>query len=130
VPACATVAGFTASGYQRDKLQFACVSGNVSGNCLEAIMSSSRKSPVASYRHRMKRQGFVRVEVQVRKEDAGLIRRVAGALTDPDRAAQARILLHREFGEASTQGLKALLASAPEGIDVDRPYDTGRDTEF
>lgn len=78
----------------------------------------------------MKRRGFTRVEVQVRKEDAGLIRRVAGALTDPDRAVQARVLLHREFGGASTRGLKALLASAPEGIDVDRPYDMGREIDL
>jgi len=79
----------------------------------------------------MKRPGFIRVEEQVRKEDADLVRRVAAALSDPDRAPQVRALLHREFGGGPTQGLKALLASAPfEGIDIDRPRDAGRDIDL
>jgi hypothetical protein len=94
-------------------------------------MASSRKSPIASYRHRMKRRGFVRVEVQVRKEDADLVRSVAGALADPDRAVEARALLRHRFGQAPAKGLKALLASAPlEGIDLDRSRDTGRDVDL
>jgi hypothetical protein len=36
----------------------------------------------------MARQGFVRVEVSVRKEDAGLIRRVAAVLSDPLRRTE------------------------------------------
>ena len=46
-------------------------------------MSSSGKSALRSHRTRMARRGFVRVEVNVRKEDANLIRDVAAALCDP-----------------------------------------------
>lgn len=59
----------------------------------------------------MKRQGIVRVEVQVRQEDAVLVR-------DTD---EARALLRARFSARKAQGLKALLASAPlEGIDIAR----------
>ena len=86
-----------------------------------------RKNPLASYRRRMKRQGVVRVEVQVRKEDAALVRSVASALTDPEREADARALLRQRFAEPRTKRLKALLAAAPlEGIDLERTRDTGR----
>ena len=37
-------------------------------------------SSLTSHRARKRRQGFVRVEVNVRKEDAGLVRHVAAAL--------------------------------------------------
>ena len=55
-------------------------------------MVSKSKSSVASHRARKERQGFVRVEVNVRKEGAGLVRRVASALSDPARQAEARRL--------------------------------------
>ena len=85
------------------------------------------KNPVVSYRRRMKRKGIVRVEVQVRKQDAELVRRVAGALTDPALESEARTYLRQRFAGHSAKGLKALLAAAPlEGIDFDRPRDTGR----
>lgn len=91
-------------------------------------MSKTQKRPLARYRRRMKRQGVVRVEVQVRKEDAALVRSVAGALTDPERAAEARALLRRRFADPRAKGLKALLAAAPlEGIDLTRERDLGRD---
>jgi hypothetical protein len=58
-------------------------------------MSGKVKSGVAM-RRRMKRQGFVRVEVYVRKEDATLVRQVADALVHPERAPETRALLrHR-----------------------------------
>jgi len=46
-------------------------------------MTGGAKSSLASYRARMERKGFVRVEVNVRKEDANLVRRIAAALSDP-----------------------------------------------
>jgi hypothetical protein len=79
----------------------------------------------------MKRQGVVRVEVQVRRQDADLVRRVAGALTDPTREAEARALLRQRFGDSPAGGLKALLAAAPlEGIDLERPRDRGRTVDL
>jgi len=92
----------------------------------EAMAAPGRKS-VASYRQRMKRRGLVRVEVQVRKEDAGLVRGIASALVDPDREAETRALLRDKLGAPAAAGLKALLAAAPlEGIDLERSRDTGR----
>ena len=90
-------------------------------------MADTRKKAVTSYRRRMKRRGLVRVEVQVRKEDAALVRSVAGALTDPSLAGEARTMLRERFGPRAAKGLKALLASAPlDGIDLDRVRDRGR----
>jgi hypothetical protein len=79
----------------------------------------------------MKRQGLVRVEVQVRREDASLVRSVAGALTDPVHGVEARTLLRERFAPRNVKGLKALLADAPlEGIDVERVRDMGRSVDL
>ncbi|MDE2488330.1 MAG: hypothetical protein KGO51_13130 [Alphaproteobacteria bacterium] len=94
-------------------------------------MASKPKSSVAMHRARKAGQGFVRVEISVRKEDAGLVRRVASALSDPSRQAEARKLLRQRFAEPPKASLKALLASAPlDGIDLDRDRDLGRDVEL
>lgn len=79
----------------------------------------------------MKRAGFVRVEVQVRDEDAPLLRSVARALADPERAGDARALLRQHFIQPSAKGLKELLTAAPlDGIDLGRSRDTGRDVDL
>lgn len=94
-------------------------------------MASNAKSSVAAHRARRQRQGFVRVEVNVCKEDASLLRRVAAALSDPSRQAKARNLLRQGFAESPKVSLKALLASAPlDGIDLDRSRDLGRDIDL
>jgi len=105
-------------------------SGNISGN-RKTTMAGKTKSTVAIHRARRKRQGFVRVEVNVRKEDASLVRRVASALSDPSRQGQARKLLRQGFAEPPRVSLKALLASAPlDGIDLDRSPAPGRDVDL
>ncbi|MGA0594513.1 hypothetical protein [Enterovirga sp. CN4-39] len=72
-------------------------------------------------------RGVVRVEVEVRLEDAPLIRMVARALRDPGRAPTARAMLDRRLARTEAAGLKELLASAPlDGIELDRSQDTGR----
>lgn len=89
------------------------------------------KSPVASRRARRQRQGFARVEVNVRKEDAGLVRLVASVLSDPARQAEARALLRQRFAEPPPVSLKALLASAPlDGIELDRSPDLGHHVDL
>jgi len=94
-------------------------------------MRSRNESSLAGHRARMARRGFVRVEVNVLKEDASLVRHVAAALSDPARQAEARVLLRQRFAEPSKVGLKALLASAPlEGIDLDRGQAVGRDVDL
>lgn len=88
-------------------------------------------SPVTAWRKRRQRQGFVRVEVQVRKEDARLVREVASALGDPVRETEVRTLLREKIERPHNSGLKALLASAPlEGIVLDRQHDLGREISF
>jgi hypothetical protein len=65
------------------------------------------------------------------KDDAGLVRSVAAALSDPSRQAEARRLLQQRFGEPPKVSLKALLASAPlDGIDLDRSPAPGRDVDL
>jgi hypothetical protein len=92
-------------------------------------LADSNPSPVTQWRRRRQRQGFVRVEVQVRREDAALVRDVAAALVDPEHESETRAILCENFSTPHTRGLKALLAAAPlEGIDLDRPRDFGRDT--
>ncbi len=55
-------------------------------------MATTGPSPVTRWRKRRQRQDFVRVEIQVRKEDAALVRDVAAALVDPP--ARDRDSLH------------------------------------
>lgn len=94
-------------------------------------MAGKTKSSVALHRARKERQGFVRVEVNVRKENASLVRGVASALSDPSRQAQARKLLRQRFVDPPKISLKALLASAPlDGIDLDRGHDLGWDVDL
>jgi hypothetical protein len=94
-------------------------------------MARLRKSSLSAYRHRQKRQGIVRLEVHVRKDDAALIRGVAHALSDPAREVDTRALLRERFGAVRGKSLKALLAAAPlEGIDLTRRRDLGRDIKL
>ena len=60
-------------------------------------MTTARKTPLDSFRLRQKRQGLVRVELQVRKKDAAFVRGVAKALVDPAREPEARSLLKARF---------------------------------
>ncbi len=84
-------------------------------------------SAVAAHRRRLRSRGLQRIEVQVRGEDAPLVRAVAAALADPDQAGEARALLRRRFEPERTRSLKDLLAAAPlDDIDLTRSRDTGR----
>ena len=95
---------------------------------MKDAVTDSDLSPVTRWRRRRQRQGFVRVEVQVRKEDAGLLRDVAGALGDPAREAETRAALRETLAPPRAGGLKTMLEQAPlEGIDLARPRDPDRD---
>jgi hypothetical protein len=86
-----------------------------------------QKSSLVAHRARLQREGFVRVEVNVRREDASLVRCVASALSDPSRQAEARTLLRQRFAQPPGVSLKQLLASAPlDGVDLERSPDPGR----
>ena len=94
-------------------------------------MSNVQKRAVTAYRRKLKRQGIIRLELHVRKDDADLVRGVARALSNPEQEAEARALLRERFGGRRPRGLKALLAAAPlEGIDLARGRDLGRSDEL
>ncbi|HLA21553.1 MAG TPA: hypothetical protein VJZ74_08845 [Pseudolabrys sp.] len=91
-------------------------------------MPASQKKSLVAHRRRLKRRGITRLEVQVRKDDAALIRGVARALADPAREKATRALLRKRFAISHAKNLKALLAAAPlEGIDLTRERDRERD---
>lgn len=92
-------------------------------------MPTNHRKSLSAFRQRLKRQGMVRVEVHVRKEDAALIRGAAKALVDPEREVETRVFLRERF--AVGDGLKTLLAAAPlEGIDLSRDRDLGRNIDL
>lgn len=94
-------------------------------------MPAHPSSAVAEHRRRLQSRGLRRLEVQVRREDAPLLRAVAAALADPNRAAEARALLRARFATPPGVSVKAVLAAAPlDDIDLDRPRDVGRSVEF
>jgi hypothetical protein len=94
-------------------------------------MAKPQRKAVKNFRNRLKRQGMARLEVNVRKDDATLVRNVVRALSSPDQEQTARALLREHFGSKQTEGLKALLAAAPlEGINLSRERDFGRDIDL
>jgi hypothetical protein len=94
-------------------------------------MRSRQNRAVASHRRRLKRRGIVRVELRVRTEDVPLVRGVADALADPERAGETRALLRERVVVSGAGGLKDWLAAAPlEGIALSRDRDAGRDVDL
>ena len=59
-------------------------------------MTNPAKSALAGHRARMARRGLVRVEVDVNRDDAGLVRLVAAALSDPARRDAAHAIRPRQ----------------------------------
>lgn len=93
-------------------------------------MTKAESSAVAQSRMRHRRQEYVRVELQVRKEDVDLVRDVARALVDPERESETRTVLREQIVASNLGDLKALLAAAPlEGIELERAGEIGRDTD-
>jgi ribosomal protein S11 len=107
------------------------ISGYISGNHRGFEMAAAQRKAVNSYRGRLKRKGITRLEVHVKKADAGLVRSVARALSDPGKEKETRALLRARFGTGKMKGLKALLAAAPlEDVDLTREHDLGRDIDL
>jgi hypothetical protein len=95
-------------------------------------MRAAGKKAVAEHRKRLKQRGLVRIELRAPKEDAALLREIAGALADPARAPQLRVLLRRDVNPYAGMGLKELLAAAPLDLDLDfdRSRNPGRSVDF
>jgi hypothetical protein len=112
-----------------DKIQ---ISGYISGNRLGGVtLVKAQRKAINSFRKRLKQQGMARLEVNIRKDDAALVRNVVRALSSPERGQTARALLREHFGSGHAEGLKARLAAAPlEGIDLSRERDLGRDVDL
>jgi hypothetical protein len=108
------------------------ISGYISGNRPGGVtLVKAQRKAINSFRKRLKHQGMARLEVNVRKDDAALVRNVVRALSSPEQEQTARALLREHFGSRPAEGLKALLAAAPlEGIDLSRARDLGRDVEL
>jgi hypothetical protein len=94
-------------------------------------MPASKRQAVNAMRRRRKRQGIVRLEVNVRRSDVPLLRGVAEALGDPKREAEIRALLRDRLAKSGALGFKAFLAAAPlEGVELMRDRRVGRDVEL
>ena len=94
-------------------------------------MVKAQRKAINSFRKRLKQQGMARLEVNVRKADATLVRNMVRALVNPQQEQAARALLREHFGSRQVDGLKALLAAAPlEGINLSRERDFGRDFDL
>jgi hypothetical protein len=88
------------------------------------------KNALAAHRRRRKREGLIRLEVSVRKDDAPLVRRIAGELNDPDRAPEFRSMLRKQLSPAAPT-FKELLERTPiDGLEFDRPRDLPREIEL
>ena len=92
---------------------------------------TTTQSTTTQWRKRQAELGFVRVEVQVHKEDATLVREVARALADPARHDATCAALREHVAPASRPSFKSLISSAPlEGIELERQQDFGRDVDL
>ena len=88
---------------------------------------TKKGSALQQFRARLKRGGMARVEVQVRREDAVLMRHIARDLTDPDRAVATRQALLACINRNAPASLKEhLLLPAIGELDLVRSADTGR----
>ena len=88
------------------------------------------QSNTTQWRKRLAALGFVRVQVQVRKEDASLVREIASALRDPSRHEATRSVLRKHITPSPAKSFKALLASAPlADIELDRSTDSSREND-
>lgn len=95
-------------------------------------MKTAGTKAVAEHRRRLKHRGLARIELRAPREDAGLLREIAGALADPARVIKTRRLLRQHFNPYAGMGLKELLAAAPMDLELDfeRTVDSGREIEF
>ena len=94
-------------------------------------MASRQALAVRGYRERMRQGGWVRCEVNVRRDDVELVRAVATALRSQNDAVTTRARLRDVLGATRPRSFKELLAACP--IDdryLDRPRDLGRDVDL
>ena len=94
-------------------------------------MASRPALAVRGYRERMRERGWVRCEVNVRRDDVDLVRAVAAALRSQKNAVTTRARLRDLLGATRPRSFKELLAACP--VDeryLDRPRELGRDVDL
>lgn len=95
----------------------------------EGVIIASQAN-TTQWRKRQAALGFVRVQVQVRNEDASLVREIASVLRDPSRHEATRSVLRKHITPSPAKSFKALLASAPlADIELDRSTDSNREND-
>ena len=88
---------------------------------------AEKGSALQQFRARQKREGVARLELQVRREDAVLMRHIARDLTDPERSVATRQALLACINRNAPASLKDhLLLPASGELDLVRSADTGR----
>lgn len=86
-------------------------------------MRSGSKEAAERYRGKIAGEAWIRC--------AARVRRVVAALSGPERRAAVHDWLRKCFRQTPNPSLKRLLASAPlEGIDIERPHDSGREVKL
>ena len=95
-------------------------------------MTPAQKKAVSSYRNRQKKQGFVRMEVNVPDTDRELVRQTAANLrAGGEIAEKTRLALSAVLNPYEEMNLKELIESAPlEGLDLERSKETWRDIDL
>jgi hypothetical protein len=97
------------------------------------MQSTPQAAAITAYRDAGNDRASFVSRLQVRREDAPLLRSVASALADPARAAEIRPLLRARFASPNAKSLKDLLADAPRndaqltelGAEVLNPFKPG-----
>ena len=95
-------------------------------------MTPAQKKAVSNYRNRQKKQGFVRMEVNVPDTDRELVRQTAANLrAGGEIAEKTRLALSAVLNPYEGMNLKELIEAAPlEGLDLERSKETWRDIDL
>jgi hypothetical protein len=96
-------------------------------------MSSAQKKAVERHRKRQKKEGIIRMEINIPEADRALLRRAAENLRAGGvLAEQTRIALASTINSYSGMSLKELIENAPplEMLDLERSKETAKDIEL
>ena len=95
-------------------------------------MTPAQKKAVSEYRNRQKKQGLVRMELNIPDADRELIRQTAANLrAGGEIAEKTRLALSAVLNPYEGMNLKELIESAPLGeLELERSKETWRDIDL
>ena len=95
-------------------------------------MTPAQKKAVSEYRNRQKKQGLVRMELNIPDADRELIRQTAANLrAGGEIAEKTRLALSAVLNPYDGMNLKELIESAPLGeLELERSKETWRDIDL